>query len=360
MQLKQVIKVNRRTSKAVAMGKVQIGGDAPISVQSMTNTDTRNLAATVEQIEQLEQAGCELIRVAVPDQEAAENIDKIKEQITIPLIADIHFDHRLALEALERGVDGLRINPGNIGGKAKVKQLAAVAAQKKVPIRVGVNAGSLEEELLEKYGHPTAEAMVESALKHVRILEKFDFYDIIISLKASDVLMTAEAYKLMAEKVDYPFHVGITEAGPVKSGTIKSSVGIGTILAQGLGDTIRVSLTGEPVEEIYVGYQILRALNLRDQGVNLISCPTCGRCEINLVEIAQEVEKRLKNINKPLSVAVMGCVVNGPGEAREADVGIAGGKDEGLIFSKGEVLRKVPAEELVEELMKEIKNIIDN
>lgn len=352
--------MQRRQSKAVWMGEVQIGGEAPISVQSMTNTDTRNAAATVNQIKQLEQAGCELIRVAVPDQEAAENIDKIKEQITIPLIADIHFDHRLALETLERGVDGLRINPGNIGGEAEVEELAAAAAEREVPLRVGVNAGSLEQALLEKYGHPTAEAMVESALKHVRLLEKFDFHDIIISLKASDVLMTAKAYKLMAEKVDYPFHVGITEAGPVKSGTIKSSVGIGTILAQGLGDTIRVSLTGNPVEEIYVGYQILHNLNLRDRGVNLISCPTCGRCEIDLVEIAHEVEERLKNINEPLSVAVMGCVVNGPGEAREADVGIAGGKDEGLIFSNGEVLRKVPAEELVDELMKEIEKIVDN
>ncbi|PRX33632.1 4-hydroxy-3-methylbut-2-en-1-yl diphosphate synthase [Orenia metallireducens] len=347
----------RRESKAVKMGNVQIGGDAPISVQSMTNTDTRNVKATVEQIKRLEEAGCELVRVAIPDQEAASKVGEIKSQIKIPLIADIHFDYRLALEVLEQGIDGLRINPGNIGNEEKVKLVAQKALEKKVPIRVGVNAGSLERELLKKYGHPTAKAMVESALKHVQLLEKYGFEDIIISLKASNVMKTLEAYQLIATVVDYPLHIGITEAGTIKSGTIKSAVGIGAILAQGLGDTIRVSLTGDPVEEIEVAYSILKALNLRRGGVNIISCPTCGRTEINLVEIANQVEEKIKDLDKDIEVAIMGCVVNGPGEAREADLGIAGGKDVGLIFKKGEVIKRVPAEDLVDELMKEIENL---
>jgi (E)-4-hydroxy-3-methylbut-2-enyl-diphosphate synthase len=347
----------RRESKAVKMGNVQIGGDAPISVQSMTNTDTRNVKATVEQIKRLEEAGCELVRVAIPDQEAASKVGEIKSQIKIPLIADIHFDYRLALEVLEQGIDGLRINPGNIGNEEKVKLVAQKALEKKVPIRVGVNAGSLERELLKKYGHPTAKAMVESALKHVQLLEKYGFKDIIISLKASNVMKTLEAYQLIATVVDYPLHIGITEAGTIKSGTIKSAVGIGAILAQGLGDTIRVSLTGDPVEEIEVAYSILKALNLRRGGVNIISCPTCGRTEINLVEIANQVEEKIKDLDKDIEVAIMGCVVNGPGEAREADLGIAGGKDVGLIFKKGEVIKRVPAEDLVDELMEEIENL---
>jgi len=347
----------RRESKAVKMGNVQIGGDAPISVQSMTNTDTRNVKATVEQIKRLEEAGCELVRVAIPDQEAASKVGEIKSQIKIPLIADIHFDYRLALEVLEQGIDGLRINPGNIGNEEKVKLVAQKALEKKVPIRVGVNAGSLERELLKKYGHPTAKAMVESALKHVQLLEKYGFEDIIISLKASNVMKTLEAYQLIATVVDYPLHIGITEAGTIKSGTIKSAVGIGAILAQGLGDTIRVSLTGDPVEEIEVAYSILKALNLRRGGVNIISCPTCGRTEINLVEIANQVEEKIKDLDKDIEVAIMGCVVNGPGEAREADLGIAGGKDVGLIFKKGEVIKRVPAEDLVDELMEEIENL---
>ena len=349
--------MERRSTKAVTMGDVQIGGQAPVSVQSMTNTDTRNVSETVAQIKELEAAGCELIRVAIPDHEAATKVDKIKAKIDIPLIADIHFDHQLALEVLERGVDGLRINPGNIGGEANVREVAEKALAKDVPIRVGVNGGSLEKELLEKYGHPTAEAMVESALKNIKLLEKYNFEDIVISLKASEVPMTLKAYQLMAEEVDYPLHVGITEAGTVKSGTIKSAVGIGSILAQGLGDTIRVSLTGNPVEEIRVAYDILKSLNLRDKGVKIISCPTCGRCEIDLVEIANQVEKEISDIDKSIEVAIMGCVVNGPGEAREADIGIAGGKDEGLIFKDGESLRKVPSNKLVSELVDEIKKL---
>jgi (E)-4-hydroxy-3-methylbut-2-enyl-diphosphate synthase len=326
----------------------------------MTNTDTRQVEETVAQIKELEAAGCELIRVAIPDEEAATKVDKIQEKINIPLIADIHFNYQLALEVLRRGIDGLRLNPGNIGGESEVEAVAKEALKREVPIRVGVNSGSLEEELLEKYGQPTAEAMVESALGQVELLEKFGFQEIIISLKASDVVMTMEAYQLMAEEVDYPFHVGITEAGTVKKGTIKSAVGIGAILAAGLGDTIRVSLTGDPVEEVYTAYQILTALNLREKGVNLISCPTCGRCEIDLVEIARQVEEKLKYVDQSLQVAVMGCVVNGPGEAREADVGIAGGKDQGLIFRNGEVIKKVSGDKLVAELMKEIDKLIDN
>jgi len=347
----------RRESRAVKMGSIQIGGDAPISVQSMTNTDTRDVNETVAQIKRLEEAGCELIRVAIPDMEAASKVSQIKNQIKIPLIADIHFDYRLALEVLEQGIDGLRINPGNIGNEEKIKLVAQKALEKKVPIRVGVNAGSLEQELLKKYGHPTAEAMVESALKHVSLLERFGFYDIIISLKASNVMKTLEAYQLIAKEVDYPLHIGITEAGTIKSGTIKSAVGIGAILSQGLGDTIRVSLTGDPVEEIEVAYSILKSLDLRRGGVNIISCPTCGRTEINLVEIANQVEDKIKGLDKDIEVAIMGCVVNGPGEAREADLGIAGGKDVGLIFKKGEVIKRVPAAELVDELMKEIENL---
>ncbi|TDX51889.1 flavodoxin-dependent (E)-4-hydroxy-3-methylbut-2-enyl-diphosphate synthase [Orenia marismortui] len=349
--------MKRRKTKAVTIGDVQIGGGAPVSVQSMTNTDTRDVISTVEQIKSLEESGCELVRVAIPDQEAATKVDKIKEQINIPLIADIHFDYRLALEVLDRGIDGLRINPGNIGDEDKVKIVAQRALESGVPIRVGVNAGSLEKSLLKKYGHPTAEAMVDSALEHVKLLEEFGFEDIIISLKASNVMMTLSAYQLIAEKVDYPLHIGITEAGTIKSGTVKSAVGIGAILAQGLGDTIRVSLTGDPVEEIKVAYEILKSLNLRRSGVNIISCPTCGRTEINLVEIANTVEEKLAGLDKDIEVAIMGCVVNGPGEAREADLGIAGGRDVGLIFKKGEVIKKVSADDLVDELLAEIDKL---
>ncbi|WP_027338733.1 flavodoxin-dependent (E)-4-hydroxy-3-methylbut-2-enyl-diphosphate synthase [Halonatronum saccharophilum] len=347
--------MKRRWTKSVEMGDVKIGGESPISIQSMTNTDTRNIEETIEQIKSLEEVGCELVRVAIPDMKAAYKVDQIKKGIDIPLIADIHFDYRLALEVLDRGIDGLRINPGNIGSDQKVKVVAQKALEKGVPIRVGVNAGSLERELLEKYGHPSAEAMVESALRHINLLEKFDFKDIIISLKASKVSTTLKAYKLISKKIDYPLHVGITEAGTLKSGTIKSAVGIGAILAQGLGDTIRVSLTGDPVEEIYVAKEILKSLGLRKGGVEIISCPTCGRCEIDLVSVANRVEAKIVDLDKDIEVAIMGCVVNGPGEAREADLGIAGGKNMGLLFKKGEILKKVAGENLVEELLNEIE-----
>ncbi|ADL13108.1 4-hydroxy-3-methylbut-2-en-1-yl diphosphate synthase [Acetohalobium arabaticum DSM 5501] len=344
----------RKEIKQVEIGDVKIGGDAPISVQSMTNTDTRDVAATVEQIRKLEKAGCELIRVAVPDQDAAEKVDEIKAAIDIPLIADIHFNHRLALRVLELGIDGLRINPGNIGGEDKIKAVALAAKKREVPIRVGVNAGSLEEGLLAEYGSPTSEAMVESALQNIRLLEKYGFNDIIISLKASDVDMTKEAYELIAKKVNYPLHLGITEAGTEWAGTIKSAVGLGIILNKGLGDTIRVSLTGDPVQEVRVGYEILKSLNLRQKGPEIISCPTCGRCEIDLIEVANEVEQKIQNLDLNLKVAIMGCVVNGPGEAKEADIGIAGGKNVGLLFKEGEVIRKVSEDELIATLLTEI------
>ncbi|MDA8211952.1 MAG: flavodoxin-dependent (E)-4-hydroxy-3-methylbut-2-enyl-diphosphate synthase [Clostridia bacterium] len=347
----------RRDTKGIKVGPVAIGGGAPVSVQSMTNTDTRDIAATVQQIEQLARAGCEIVRVAAPDREAAEALKGIKEQIAIPLIADIHFDHRLALLALENGVDGLRINPGNIGSAEKVKAVVDRAKAKGIPIRIGVNAGSLEKELLAKYGHPTPEAMVESALRHIDILEKLNFDLIKISLKASDVPLMLQAYRLLSQRVNYPLHVGVTEAGTVTSGTIKSSVGIGTLLAEGIGDTIRVSLTGHPVHEVRVGFEILKVLGLRQKGATLISCPTCGRCEINLIPIAEQVEAKLLEVDKPLKVAVMGCVVNGPGEAREADIGIAGGKGVGLLFKKGEVIRKVKEDELVQALLEELDKL---
>lgn len=347
----------RRDTKGIKVGPVAIGGGAPVSVQSMTNTDTRDSAATVQQIEQLARAGCEIVRVAVPDREAAEALKGIKEQIAIPLIADIHFDHRLALLALENGVDALRINPGNIGSAEKVKAVVDRAKAKGIPIRIGVNAGSLEKELLAKYGHPTPEAMVESALRHIDILEKLNFDLIKISLKASDVPLMLQAYRLLSQRVNYPLHVGVTEAGTVTSGTIKSSVGIGTLLAEGIGDTIRVSLTGHPVHEVRVGFEILKVLGLRQKGATLISCPTCGRCEINLIPIAEQVEAKLLEVDKPLKVAVMGCVVNGPGEAREADIGIAGGKGVGLLFKKGEVIRKVKEDELVQALLEELDKL---
>jgi len=323
----------------------------------MCSTDTRDIPTTTAQITALTEAGCEIVRCAVPDAEAARALGPIKAASAIPVIADIHFDYKLALTALENGIDGLRINPGNIGEKWKVREVVQAARERLVPIRIGVNAGSLEKELLEKYGHPTAEAMVESALGHIRILEELGYDQIKVSLKASDVMKTVEAYRLLSRRVDYPLHIGITEAGTTFSGTIKSSVGLGILLAEGIGDTMRVSLTGDPVDEIRVGYGILKALGLRQRGINLVSCPTCGRCRINLVPVAEEVERRLQKITKPLTVAVMGCVVNGPGEAREADVGIAGGKGEGLLFRHGEVIRKVPENELAEALVAEVEKM---
>lgn len=326
-------------------------------MQSMCSTDTRDVAATLAQINALAVAGCEVVRCAVPDGEAAEALATIKAQSPIPVIADIHFDYKLALRVLNGGIDGLRLNPGNIGEHWKVAEVVKSAAERKVPIRIGVNAGSLEKQLLEKYGHPTAEAMVESALGHVRILEDLNYREIKISLKASDVQKTVAAYRLLSQQVEYPLHIGITEAGTIFSGTIKSSVGLGILLYDGIGDTLRVSLTGDPVDEVRVGFEILKSLGLRQRGVNFVSCPTCGRCQINLIRVAEEVERRLQSVDKAITVAVMGCAVNGPGEAREADVGVAGGKGEGLIFRKGEVVRKVAEAELADALLEEINRL---
>ncbi len=350
--------ITRRKTRQIAIGNVKIGGGAPISVQSMTNTKTTDTEATVAQIKALQDAGCDIVRLAVPDMAAAENIANIKAQVNIPLVADIHFDYRLALKAIEQGIDALRINPGNIGDEERVKAVVTAAKEKHIPIRIGVNAGSLDKKLLAKYGKVTAEALVESAMEHVRILEKLDFHDIKISLKAHDVPLTIEAYRLMSQTVDYPLHLGITEAGTVNTGIIKSAVGIGALLAEGIGDTFRISLTGDPVNEVKVANEILKALGLKEYGPTLISCPTCGRCNIDLPSIAAKVEKRLDGIKKPVKVAVMGCVVNGPGEARDADIGIAGGKGEGLLFRKGEIIGKVPEDKLVDALFAELDKII--
>jgi (E)-4-hydroxy-3-methylbut-2-enyl-diphosphate synthase len=351
--------IPRKKTKQIHLGSLKIGGDAPIAVQSMCNTDTRNGQATLTQIKQLVQAGCEAVRLAIPDTEAAQELGKIRQGTDIPLIADIHFDYRLALEAVKRGVDGLRINPGNIGGKNKTAEIVRMCKDKGIPIRIGVNAGSLEKHLLQKYLHPTPEAIVESAFGHIRILEDLNFTNIKVSLKASDVITTVHAYRLFASKSDYPLHIGISEAGTLFSGTVKSSVGLGILLAEGIGDTMRVSLTAHPVEEVRTAYEILKALRIRQRGINIISCPTCGRTEIDIISIAQDVEKRLGHIKEPLTVAVMGCAVNGPGEAREADVGIAGGKGIGLLFKKGEIIRKLPEAELADALVREVEKIIE-
>lgn len=348
----------RRKTRQLNVGGVLIGGDAPIAVQSMTNTHTDDVVATLAQIRKLADAGCDIIRCAVPDMAAAEGLKTICRESPIPVIADIHFDYKLALAAIAAGVDGLRLNPGNIGGEDRVRAVVDAARERSIPIRIGVNAGSLPKDLLEKYGHPTAEALVEAAWRHIHILEDMDYRNIKISLKAHDVPLTLAAYRLMAAQCDYPLHVGITEAGTVNSGIIKSAVGIGALLAEGIGDTIRVSLTGDPVNEVKVAYNILKALGLREHGPTLISCPTCGRTRINLEKLALEVERRLADISEPITAAVMGCVVNGPGEAREADVGLAGGIGEGLIFRKGQVLRKVPENKLVNELFAEIDKIL--
>lgn len=343
----------KRKSRQLKLGNLAIGGDAPITVQSMCNTDSRDVAATLVQISALRAAGCEIIRCAVPDQQAADALGAIKQGCQMPLIADIHFDYQLALTAVARGVDGLRLNPGNIGARWKVAEVVKACAERQVPIRIGVNGGSLEQELLRKHGHASAEAMVESALRHIRLLEELDYQQIKVSLKASNIRRTVQAYRLLATQVDYPLHIGITEAGTTWAGTIKSAVGLGTLLHDGIGDTLRVSLTGDPVAEVRVGYEILKCLELRERGPVFISCPTCGRCQIDLIEIAEEVEQRLHDLPKALTIAVMGCVVNGPGEAREADLGIAGGKGQGLLFRHGEVLRKVPQAELADALVEE-------
>jgi (E)-4-hydroxy-3-methylbut-2-enyl-diphosphate synthase len=350
---------NRRKTRQIRVGNVRVGSDAPVSVQSMTNTLTRDTAATVCQIKTLEAAGCEIIRVAVPEMADARAIRQIKERITIPLIADIHFDFRLALAAAESGADGLRINPGNIGARHKVKQVVDCARVHGVPIRIGVNAGSLEKEIQDRLG-VTPEAMVESGLANIRILEDLGFYDIKVSLKASDVARTVAAYQLLAQKTDVPFHVGVTEAGGLYAGITKSAIGIGMLLAQGLGDTIRVSLTRDPVEEVRTGYEILRALGIRSRGPEIISCPSCGRCRINLFKIAEEVEKALLDRDTQIKVAIMGCVVNGPGEAKEADIGIAGADGTGILFKKGRVFKKVAQDQLVAQLLYEIDQMTQN
>lgn len=337
-------------TKQIHVGNVAIGGGAPVSIQSMTNTRTDDVEATLRQIRELAAAGCQIIRVAVPDMAAARAVGKFKEQCPIPLVVDIHFDYKLALEAIAAGADKVRINPGNIGDKDRVKAVADACRQRGVPIRIGVNGGSLEKPLLAKYGGVCPEAMVESAFGHIRLLEQFDFDDICVSLKSSSVPMTMKAYQLMSQESNYPLHIGVTEAGTVRMGTLKSAVGIGGLLAMGIGDTMRVSLSADPVEEVYAARDILKAAGVRKEGAELVSCPTCGRTRIDLISLANEVEQRLKAVEKPITVAVMGCVVNGPGEASAADCGIAGGVGEGLLFKKGQIVKKVPQDQLVDEL----------
>ena len=347
----------RKQKRIVNIGGVKIGGDNPVAIQSMCNTDTRDVKATVNQIHELENAGCEIIRVAVPDMVAAKAVADIKKQIHIPLVVDIHFDYRLALECMKNGADKVRINPGNIGDRDRVKQVVEMAKEREIPIRIGVNGGSLERELLQKYGGVTADALVESAMGHVAILDELNFNNVVVSIKISDVPKMLCAYRKFNEISDIPLHIGVTESGTLKGGTVKSAVGIGALLAEGIGDTMRVSLTANPVEEIYAAYDIQKVLGMRKTGAEIVSCPTCGRTQLDLISIANEVEKRAANIDKLIKIAVMGCAVNGPGEAREADIGIAGGKGEGLIFKKGEIIKKVPQDSLVDELMKEIETL---
>ena len=344
----------RKQKRIVNIGGVKIGGDNPVAIQSMCNTDTRDVKATVHE---LENAGCEIIRVAVPDMVAAKAVADIKKQIHIPLVVDIHFDYRLALECMKNGADKVRINPGNIGDRDRVKQVVEMAKEREIPIRIGVNGGSLERELLQKYDGVTADALVESAMGHVAILDELNFNNVVVSIKISDVPKMLCAYRKFNEISDIPLHIGVTESGTLKGGTVKSAVGIGALLAEGIGDTMRVSLTANPVEEIYAAYDIQKVLGMRKTGAEIVSCPTCGRTQLDLISIANEVEKRAANIDKPIKIAVMGCAVNGPGEAREADIGIAGGKAEGLIFKKGEIIKKVPQDSLVDELMKEIETL---
>ena len=347
--------IKRRKSKEISIGNVKIGNNNPISVQSMCNTDTRDIEATTRQIKELADAGCELVRLAVLNKDAAEAIKELVKISPVPLIADIHFDYRLAIQCINSGISALRLNPGNIGKRENVEKVVTLAKQQNIPIRIGVNAGSLEKDLLDK-DIPLHEKMVESAMKHIQILEDLDFDKIKVSLKSSDVLTTIEAYRLMAQKVEYPLHLGVTEAGTLKGGLIKSSVGLGTLLAEGIGDTIRVSLTENPVEEVFAGYEILKSLKLRQRGVNFVSCPTCGRTQIDLIGLAKKVETRFKNLDKNITIATMGCVVNGPGEARHADFGIAGGINEGYVFKKGEIVARVPESELLDKLEEVINN----
>ncbi len=351
-----------RQSRQISIGDVKIGGGAPVSVQSMTITDTRDVASTVSQIKRLEEAGCDIVRVAVPDMDAAKALGAIRKEIKIPLVSDIHFDYKLALESIKQGVDGMRINPGNIGARYRIKAVVDACRERRVPIRIGVNSGSLEKDILRKYDHPTAEALVESAMRHVRILEELDFYDIKISVKSTDVRKMIAAYRMLAEKTEYPLHLGVTEAGTPGMGTVKSSIGIGALLAEGIGDTIRVSLTGDPVEEIVVGMNILRSLGMRNNGIELISCPGCGRLEIDLEKLVSEVEQGVSgfNLQRPVKVAILGCVVNGPGEAAEADIGIAGGRGKGMLYRDGKLIKSFREADLVGELVKEIeKNYVN-
>lgn len=348
--------MKRENTRQISAGNIKIGGDAPVSVQSMCNTKTWDVEATVAQIRAFRAAGCDIARIAIPDMKSAEAVDRIREQSDMPLVADIHFDYRLALMAAERGIDKIRINPGNIGGEEHVRAVADACSKRNIPIRIGVNAGSLEKRLIEKYGHPCPEAMIESARSHIEMLERCGFYDICLSLKTSSVPLTVETYRLAAETFDYPLHLGVTETGTEYNGTVQSAVGIGTLLNEGIGNTIRVSLTADPVREVKAGIAILKACGLRKGGVRFVSCPTCGRTEIDLISLATEVEKRVSVLDKDITVAVMGCVVNGPGEAREADFGIAGGVDKGLIFRKGEVVGTYPYDRLTDALMEMIEN----
>lgn len=344
-----------KVTKQVKVGNILIGGGAPVAIQSMLNISAHDIENSVKQAKALEQAGCEIIRIAVPDMEAVQLISALKENVNMPVVADIHFDYKLALESVSAGVDKIRINPGNIGDINRVKAVVDACKPKEIPIRIGVNSGSVEKEILAKYGSPTAEALCESALYHASLLERFDYTNIVLSMKSSNVKTMVEAYKLASEKCDYPMHLGVTEAGTERMGIIKSSAGIGALLLQGIGDTIRVSLTDDPVKEIYAAKDILKALDIRNDGVQFVSCPTCGRTKIDLISIATEVENRLRDCKKNIKVAVMGCAVNGPGEAKEADIGIAGGDGVGLIFKKGEIIKKVPEDKLIEELIKEVE-----
>jgi len=346
-----------RQSRQIKVGNVKVGGGAPVSVQSMTITDTRDVEATVNEIKRLEEAGCDIVRVAVPDMEAAKALGSIRKSIRIPLVSDIHFDYKLALEAVKQGVDGMRLNPGNIGAKYRIQAVVDAVKERNIPIRIGVNSGSLEKDILKKHGSPTAEALVESALRHVRILEDFDFFDIKISVKSTDVRKMIRAYKLLSEQTEYPLHLGVTEAGTPKMGTIKSSIGIGSLLAEGIGDTIRVSLTGDPVDEVITGINILKSIGIRNKGIELISCPGCGRLEIDLMKLVNDVEQRVSGMElpRPVKVAILGCVVNGPGEASEADIGIAGGKGKGMLYKDGKLVRSFKEKDIVEELVKEIE-----
>lgn len=349
--------MSRKKTRKIMVGDIPVGGNSPISVQSMTNTETKDITNTVRQIKRLEKAGCDIIRAAITDLDDAEAIKQIKSQTKVPFIADIQYDYKLAIAAVEKGADCLRLNPGNIGSRNKVIDVVNICKERAIPIRIGVNSGSIKKEFLEKYNGVNEDSMVYSALEHVRILEDLNFEDIKISLKASNVPLTIKTYEKISQETSYPLHLGVTEAGPIWRGTIKSAVGVGTLLAMGIGDTIRISLTGDPVEEVRVGREILKSLGLLSEGIEVISCPTCGRTKIDLIGLVEEAEKRLEGINKPLTVAIMGCPVNGPGEAKEADIGIAGGQGEGLIFKKGKIIKKVKEEFLIDELIKEIETL---